>query len=341
MFIHKQDPLQPKGGTETPESVYFSRRKWLKISGLAAGTATLAAGGYAGWRFWLGSDEEVIASGQVAERVDQSADPSEERKPIRSYYPAERDERFEYGRDETDRVQAARYTNFYEFSSTKQVFRFINKFEPEPWQFKVSGLCRNEITLDIEDFYYQYEGDLQERQYRHRCVETWAMAIPWTGIPLARLLKDADPLPQATHVQFTTFLRPEEAGRQKSDQFPWPYTEGLTLAEATNELTFLATGIYGLPLLKQHGAPIRLVVPWQYGFKSIKSIVHIQLTDSEPPTFWSTLFPDRYPFQSNVDPDVQLTPWPQHTEWMLGTKERHPTKKFNGYGEYVAHLYPA
>ena len=346
MFVHKKDPLEPQGGTETPETVYFNRRKWLKLAGMGTVVGGLATG--AAWRSWHGSDEEVLLLGQVDDQpeVGQSASQPTESvetsptkdKPIRSYYPVTRDERFEYGRSETDRIAAARYTNFYEFTRFKNVFKHVKKFRPYPWQITVSGLCRNEIKIDIDEFYRRYASEFRERQYRHRCVETWAMTIPWTGIPLSRLLKDADPLPQANHVKFETFNRPEEAGQQKADKYPWPYTEGLTLPEAMSELTLLATGVYGRPLIKQHGAPIRLVVPWQYGFKSIKSIVNIELTDHEPPTFWSTLNPEAYPFQSNVNPDVPR-PWPQHTEWMLGTKERFPTRMFNGYGEYVADLY--
>ena len=203
----------------------------------------------------------------------------------------------------------------------------------------MDGLCRHKLTLDIDELQRRFAGELVERQYRHRCVETWAMAVPWIGIPLATILKAADPLAKATHVRFVSFLRPDEAPRQRSSpRDPWPYEEGLTLPEARNELTLLATGMYGQPLLKQHGAPIRLVVPWKYGFKSIKSIERIELVDREPSTFWSTLNPAAYPFESNVEPDV-ARPWPQDSEWMLGTKERHDTQVYNGYGEWVAHLY--
>jgi sulfoxide reductase catalytic subunit YedY len=178
-----------------------------------------------------------------------------------------------------------------------------------------------------------------ERQYRHRCVERWAMAIPWTGVPLAALIKAADPLAQATHVRLMSFKRPEEAPHQGvSSEFPWPYTEGLTIAEAACELTLLAVGVYGRPLLKQHGAPLRLVVPWKYGYKSIKSVQRIEFVGKEPATFWSTLNPAAYPFESNVDPQV-ARPWDQSFETMLGTGERRGTEKFNGYGEWVAGLY--
>ena len=165
------------------------------------------------------------------------------------------------------------------------------------------------------------------------------MAIPWTGIPLATMLKAADPLDEATHVRFVSFNRPAEAAHQAvSGEFPWPYTEGLTIAEAMNELALLGVGVYGRPLLKQHGAPLRLVVPWKYGYKSIKSVERIELVSREPATFWSTLNPAAYPFESNVDPDVPR-PWNQSSERMLGSDERFPTMKYNGYGEWVAGLY--
>lgn len=333
MFIHKKNPLDPQGGAETPEHVFFNRRKWLATAGLGLGTAGLA--GYLGWRKWRGSDEEVIAGGQV--EPTQVEEKTYEGR-LAEHFPAPRDSRFAYGRAETDRVEAARYTNFYEFSNFKNSWRYVDSFEPYPWTVKVTGLCRNEIRMDLADFHQAYADALVERQYRHRCVERWAMAIPWTGMPLARLLQDADPLPTATHVRFVSFNRPEQASQQQSSEYPWPYTEGLTIAEAMNDLTLLTTGVYGLPLIKQHGAPLRLVVPWKYGFKSIKSIDQIEFIDHEPQTFWTTLSPDAYPFQSNVEPDVPV-PWPQDQEWMLGTKEVFPTQLYNGYAEQVAGLY--
>lgn len=329
MFVHRKNPLDPDSGPVTPESVFFNRRKWLAMAGLGIGAA--GAAGYLGWRKWRGSDEEVIAGGQV--------EPTYEGK-LAGHYPAPRDTRFAYGRAETDRVEAARYTNFYEFSSFKNSWRYVDSFEPYPWTIKVTGLCRREIRLDLPDFQRAYADALVERRYRHRCVERWAMAVPWTGIPLARLLKDADPLPTATHVRFVSFNRPDQASQQQSREFPWPYTEGLTLPEAMNDLTLLTTGVYGRPLIKQHGAPVRLVVPWKYGFKSIKSIEHIELVDHEPRTFWTTLNPDAYPFESNVEPHVPV-PWPQDQEWMLGTREVFPTQLYNGYAEQVAGLYGA
>ena len=326
MFIHQSDPLAPKGGRETPEKTFLSRRKWL----LAGSGILAAAAGYGIYAGLQGKDEEVIAAGMWS--------PEAEAK-YGAFYPAKRDERFEYGRPQTNASAAARHTNFFEFSSLKWCWKYVGPFQPEPWTLSISGLCRQPLKLDLDDFYRRFQSDMVERQYRHRCVEKWAMAVPWTGVPLAAVLKAADPLAQATHVRFVSFERPSEAPNQAAKgQFPWPYTEGLTLAEATNELTLLAVGVYGRPLLKQHGAPIRVVVPWKYGYKSAKSIVAIELVGSEPATFWSTLNPKAYPFESNVDPDVPR-PWDQSFEKMLGSGEQRPTKKYNGYEKYVSGMY--
>jgi sulfoxide reductase catalytic subunit YedY len=330
MFIHQPKPLEPHGGRETPEQVFFSRRRWLQAAGIGAGLAAAGAG-YGLWRqISSGSDDGVLAAGRW---------PAEAEAKYADHYPARRDERFEYGRWETPAAAAARYTNFYEFSRFKWCWKYVARFQPDPWTLAVDGLCRQPLVLDMEEFHRRFAGELVERQYRHRCVERWAMAVPWTGVPLAAVLKAADPLAQATHVRFVSFARPSEAPNQAAgSEFPWPYTEGLTIAEAANELPLLAVGVYGRPLLKQHGAPIRLVVPWKYGYKSIKSVERIELVGREPATFWSTLNPAAYPFQSNVDPAVPR-PWDQSYETMLGSGERRPTEKFNGYERWVAGLY--
>ena len=328
MFIHQSNPLAPRGGTETLERVFLSRRRWLQLAGVgAAGVA--AAGGYAWWNSAAGGDdEEVLAAGRW---------PPAEQK-YAAHYPAPRDGRFEYERTETLPASAARYTNFYEFSRFKWSWKYVDRFEPDPWTITVDGLCRTPLALDLEAFHRQFKSHLAERQYRHRCVERWAMAVPWTGVPLAAVLQAADPLAQATHVRFVSFHSPDQAPNQASGEFPWPYTEGLTIAEAMNDLSLLAVGAYGRPLLKQHGAPLRLVVPWKYGYKSIKSVERIELVGREPATFWSTLNPSAYPFESNVDPAVPR-PWDQSSETMLGTGERLATRKFNGYERWVADLY--
>ncbi len=330
MAVHSQSPHDPDRGTETPPDVFFNRRRWLKLGGLTIGAGALAGGGYWAWRQWQGYDQEVLEKGALDLQPES---------PLFQVYPAKRDLEFQYGRPETARVQAAKYTNFYEFSRYKWSWRLVDDFEPFPWTLTVDGHCRTPLTLDIEQFQRQYADDHTERQYRHRCVERWAMAVPWTGIPLARILKDADPTSKAKYVRFVSFVRPGQASNQQpGSKYPWPYEEGLTIDEAMAELTFLATGVYGQPLLKQHGAPIRLVVPWKYGFKSIKSIERIELVERQPKTFWNSVSPKAYGFEANVDPNVPR-PWPQNFERMLGTGTQYPTKYLNGYSNEVGHLY--
>jgi sulfoxide reductase catalytic subunit YedY len=309
----------------TPEDVALSRRKLLRRAALAGG---LAVGAGVGLWWWLdeGDDEDVLASGLVD-------------APGAELYPAERQQDFsDAGRPLTSEAAAARWCNFYEFTSGKAVWRHIDAFRPVPWTLEVTGLVARPRTFDLDDL---IAFPLEERIYRHRCVEAWAMVVPWTGFPLAALLRSVEPLPEARFVRFVSLDRPSEASRQRSRSDPWPYTEGLTLAEATNPLALLATGIYGHPLRKQHGAPVRLVVPWKYGYKSAKSLVRIELTAQQPATFWNTLQPHEYDFQANVNPAVPHPRWSQQTERMLGSGERHPTRIYNGYGEWVAHLYAA
>jgi len=307
----------------TDESLFFDRlrrREFIRSLGLTATVGAMSP--------WLGgcgkpTIDDLDAAGMVSEGA--------------SHYPAPLNPAFEYGRPETARRDAAEFTNFYEFSGSKSVYLHVDAFEPVPWSFEVAGLCAKPRTFDLDDVYSLFT--LEERAYRHRCVETWAMCVPWTGFPLAELLKRVEPMPSANYVKFETFLRPEQAPQQQKTDFPWPYSEGLTLAEAMNPLTLLATGVFGRPLLKQHGAPIRLVVPWKYGFKSGKSITRIELTDERPATFWNTLAPHEYGFEANVDPEVPHPRWSQAREWMLGTREVFPTVKYNGYGDLVGNLY--
>lgn len=306
----------------TSESALVSRRRWLK--GVGYGAAALTTGGGA-WLWYQGTDKQVIGHGKYI-------------GPGTDLYPFAINRKFrDAERAVSSEATIARYCNFYEFSSTKQVWRWVDSFQPVPWSLEVTGLVAKPKTYDIDDLLRVFQ--LEERIYRHRCVETWAMVVPWTGFPLADLIRAADPLLGARFVRFVGFDRPGEASRQTSRNQPWPYTEGLTLAEATNELTFLATGMYGHPLLKQHGAPIRLVVPWKYGYKSAKSIVRIEVTDKQPATFWNTLVPWEYDFQANVNPQVPHPRWSQAHEHMLGSGETFPTRLYNGYGECVAGMY--
>lgn len=330
--------FDPDRGTASPEAAVVHRRRWLKAAGFSLSVAGLAAAGYGGWRSYRGSDEQVLAQGRPDPPKTKPAPPADDPAREEPFYPAPRDERFAYGRAETPAAAAARYTNFYEFTTSKFTWRYVDKFRTSPWQITIDGLCRQPLTLEVDELLRRFRAHRTERLYRHRCVERWAMAVPWTGFPLAEILAAVEPLPQAKYVRFVSFLRPEEAPTQQNGEYPWPYTEGLTLAEARNPLTMLVSGIYGRPLLKQHGAPLRIVVPWKYGYKSAKSIERIELVAEEPKTFWTTLMPWAYPFESNVNP-LDNVPWNQSAETMLDTGEMFPTQLYNGYGEYVADLY--
>ena len=231
------------------------------------------------------------------------------------------------------------YNNFYEFSTRKEsVAPLAQGFTTSPWEVEVGGLVSNPGTFDIDDLKSRF--DVEERIYRLRCVEAWSMVIPWSGFPLASLLQAAQPQSAARFVRFETVLRPEEMKGQKNGGFSWPYVEGLRLDEAMNDLTLLATGIYGEDLLPQSGAPIRLVVPWKYGFKSIKSIVRIDLVEEMPTSLWMDSAPSEYGFYANVNPEVDHPRWSQASERRIeGGLKRRPTLMFNGYSEQVAHLY--
>lgn len=296
----------------TPEAVFLSRRALL---GGAAGMAALAA----------------VPGRGLAQRVADLPDPT------RDLYPVRRNEAFTLDRPVTDEAINNAYNNFYEFGSSKTVARAAQALRLRPWTVKIDGMVETPMELGIDDLVRRMP--LEERLYRHRCVEAWSMAIPWSGFPLAKLVALARPLSSATHVEMQTFLDSTVASGQRQTWYPWPYTEGLTLAEATNDLAFLVTGAYGKPVSKQMGAPLRLAVPWKYGFKSIKSIVRFHFTDKRPRSFWEALQPAEYGFWANVNPKVPHPRWSQESEEDIGTKERRPTLLFNGYGEHVAHLY--
>ena len=232
----------------------------------------------------------------------------------------------------------ANYNNFYEFSTNKGgVAPRAKNFVTRPWTVEVGGMVNKPKTFDIDDLIKL--APLEDRVYRFRCVEAWSMIIPWLGLSLKRLLDEVEPMWSAKYVAFTTLFDPERMPNQRGDVLPWPYVEGLRLDEAMHPLTILATGLYGKTLLPQNGAPIRLVVPWKYGFKSIKSIVKIALTDKQPPTTWNDAAPDEYGFYSNVNPEVSHPRWSQATERRIGEWGRRDTLMFNGYGDQVAQLY--
>jgi sulfoxide reductase catalytic subunit YedY len=258
-----------------------------------------------------------------------------------SPHPAKRHPAFDPGWRLTDETKVTTYNNFYEFSTVKdRVHTLVNRFETSPWPVTITGMVGKPMTIEAREL--ESEFGVEERVYRFRCVEAWAMIVPWTGFELRKLLEKVQPKPEAKFVKFVTATRPPDImpGIQRLGDYPWPYTEGLRLDEAMNPLVLVATGLFGKPMPRQNGAPIRLVVPWKYGYKSIKSIVRIELTDKQPKTLWETLAPREYPFESNVNPAIPHPRWSQAMERMIDTDERVRTLPLNGYADAVGHLYP-
>jgi len=300
----------------TPEHLFFDRRAFLAATGATiAGAAALS----------------LAPGAALAQRISDLPDPTA------GLYPAKRNEKYVLDRPVTEEKINTSYNNFYEFGSTKNVVRASQALKLRPWTVKLDGMVEKEQELDIDDLLKKVS--LEERLYRHRCVEAWSMAIPWSGFPMAKLVEMAKPLSWAKYVGMETFFDKAMAPEQRKPYYPWPYIEGLTMAEATNELTFMVTGAYGKPVAKQMGAPIRLAVPWKYGFKSIKSIVKFTFTDQRPKSYWESLQATEYGFWANVNPQVAHPRWSQATEEFIGTGARRPTQLFNGYGEYVAEMY--
>jgi len=250
---------------------------------------------------------------------------------------APRNAAFDPGRDMTAERDATTYKNFYEFGTDKSISRAAQRLPVAPWTIQIDGLVDTPKTIGFDDLMKQVQ--LEERVYRHRCVEGWAMTVPWTGFALRDLVKIAAPTSAAKYVVFTTLADQKTMPGLRISQFEWPYVEGVTMAEANNDLAFLATGLYGKTIPKQNGAPIRLVLPWKYGFKSVKSIVKVSFTDKKPTTFWEGIQPSEYGFWANVNPAVPHPRWSQATERLLGNDQRVPTLIYNGYGEQVASLY--
>ncbi|MGB7779029.1 MAG: protein-methionine-sulfoxide reductase catalytic subunit MsrP [Pseudolabrys sp.] len=297
----------------TPEHLAFSRRSLLAG---AASTLALAPG---------------AASAQRVTDVAKLPDPSAD------LYPAKRNEKYTLDRPITDEKVNGNYNNFYEFGTAKTIAAAAQVLAIRPWTLKIDGMVEKPMEVGIDVLIRKLT--LEERTYRHRCVEAWGMAIAWTGFPFAKLVELARPLGSAQYVRMETFMDPKMAPGQRQPWYPWPYVEGVTMGEATNELAFLVTGAYGHPLARQHGAPLRLALPWKYGFKSIKSIVRFSFTDKRPKGMWEALQPSEYGFWANVNPQVPHPRWSQASEEIIGTGERKPTLLFNGYSEYVADLY--
>ncbi len=251
--------------------------------------------------------------------------------------PHTRNERFQGGRALTAEREATTYNNFYEFGSHKGIWRDAQRMPRRPWRLQVNGLVENPREFDIDDLIRLMP--IEERIYRLRCVEAWAMTVPWTGFPLKALLDVVRPMGSARYLAFQTAQLPAVMPGLRQTWFPWPHMEACTIAEAQNDLTFMPIGMYGQPLPQQNGGPLRVVFPWKYGFKSGKSIVRITVQEARPATFWGTVQPQEYGFWANVNPAVPHPRWSQATERLLGSNERVPTTIWNGYGDWVAGMY--
>jgi sulfoxide reductase catalytic subunit YedY len=294
----------------TPESSYLSRRSLVRAMGL--GTALLSAPG-------------------IALADEKSADPTAGR------YPAQRNDKFGAPAPVTDAKLATTYNNYYEFNESKSVWRQAEKLPIRPWTIKVGGLVEKPFEISFDELLAKMP--LEERVYRHRCVETWSMIVPWSGFPMRALVDFCKPTGGAKYVVMQTLAKPSVMPGQKDFLYPWPYTEGLAIDEATHDLCFMATGLYGKPIPKSNGAPLRVVSPWKYGFKNVKAIASIEFSDKRPVSFWEKLASNEYGFWANVNPEVPHPRWSQATEKPLGGDERIPTKLYNGYAEFVAGLY--
>ena len=308
MHVIRRKPWALPDSAATDETVYRNRRSFLKT--LGAGPLLLAGGGL-----------PALAATD----------------PTSNLYPAQRNLRYRLDRPITEEKHAVTYNNYYEFGSHKAISEAAQALKLRPWQVRIDGMVEQEMTIDFDSLIRRMP--LEERLYRHRCVEAWSMAVPWSGFALKALVDFAKPLGSAKYLQMETQADPDTMPGLQQSWYPWPYTEGLTLPEATNELAFIATGLYGKPIPKQNGAPLRLAVPWKYGFKSLKSITRFHFTDQRPVSFWEKLIGNEYGFWANVNPKVDHPRWSQATERVLGKNERVPTLLFNGYGEFVADLY--
>lgn len=299
-------PLIPSSEI-TPKQTYLSRRDFMKAAGVIAGSVAL-----------------VACTTPAMKTTPSGTNIATPASPIGDV-PNTFDE-------------ITNYNNYYEFTTDKQgVANLAKDFKTSPWDVEVSGMVNKPGKFSVDDLVKKYPPE--ERIYRLRCVEAWSMVIPWLGFPLAQLLKDVEPDSSAKYVRFETVYKPDEMPGQKRSTYPWPYQEGLRIEEAMNDLTLLATGLYGGELPAQSGGGIRLVVPWKYGFKSIKAIVKIELTDQQPATLWSTIAPNEYGFYANVNPLVDHPRWSQASERRIGEFKRRETLMFNGYSDQVAYLY--
>lgn len=312
MLFKKPDDV--KSSEITNESLYLNRRNFIR-GAVLVGTVTAT-----GFLYRIFNEPNKAATGSFAAQ----------KGPGKYMGPG--------GEKVTDFQDITNYNNFYEFSTDKQeVARVARGFSTRPWTIEVGGLVHKPGVFAIDDLLKI--APLEDRVYRHRCVEAWSMVIPWLGFPLSKLLDRVQPMGSAKYVALTTLLDVDKMPNQKTAILDWPYVEGLRLDEAMHPLTILASGLYGRNLLPQNGAPLRLVVPWKYGFKGCKSIVRIDLTDKQPATTWNKANATEYGFYSNVNPKVDHPRWSQATERRIGEFGMRKTLMFNGYGDQVAHLY--
>jgi len=304
----------------TPEHLYWNRRSFLKAGGAAA---------------------SVLVTGWVYRRLNRTGSMSVTTDEIAEYTPASTDnlaQGFTVNEPQTPLERVVNYNNFYEFTTDKEgVSAAAKGFVAKPWQISVDGMVHKPRIFDVDEVLKIIRPE--ERIYRMRCVEGWSMVIPWIGIPLSKLIDLVEPMGSAKYVAFQTLLDPDRMPGQRHAVLEWPYVEGLRMDEAMHPLTLLAVGLYGRMLPPQNGAPLRLVVPWKYGFKGIKSIVNITLVSTQPATTWNRQAPGEYGFFANVNPDVPHPRWSQATEQRLGESGRRATLPFNGYADQVAHLY--
>ena len=318
MLIKVKQGWELPESAATDESIFNARRGLLKSMGL--GSIALAAG-TAG----AGIESSAALAANAA------------RDPSAHLYPVKRNQKYKLGRPLTEEKFAVTYNNFYEFGSHKNISKPAQALKIRPWQVKIDGEVEKEITIDIDDLLKKMS--LEERVYRFRCVEAWSMAVPWSGFPLKALVDFANPNSNAKYVRMETLSDTKTMPGLRQPWYPWPYTEGLTIEEATNDLAFIVTGLYGKPIPRQNGAPLRLATPWKYGFKSIKSLVKFTFVKEKPKTFWEKVQPREYGFWANVNPKVSHPRWSQASERVLGKSGRVPTLLYNGYGEFVAGLY--
>jgi methionine sulfoxide reductase catalytic subunit len=310
MHILRKRGWELPESTATAEAVFYNRREFARAVAAGSVLLTLSA-----------------ATSAQAEEVDPSV----------KLYPAKRNDSYKLDRPLTPAKLVTGYNNYYEFGSSKDIADAAQALPIRPWTVAIDGLVEKPMTIGIDDLLAKMP--LEERLYRHRCVEAWSITVPWSGFAMKALVEFAKPQSSAQYVQMTSFENSEIADGQKASWYPWPYIEGLTMAEATNDLAFLVTGAYGKPAPKQNGAPLRLATPWKYGFKSAKGIVRFTFTDKRPVNFWQAIQASEYGFWANVNPEVPHPRWSQATERVLGSDDRVPTLLFNGYGEFVAGLY--